>query len=452
VFEGGWRRDAAKAVGTGGDVTQDAVPDLLEQLIDKSLVLVEQREGEAWYRMLEPVREYAMSKLSASGEEQVIRRQHATFYVAVVDSSRPLHPEDNFSEAWFRHTRVEQDNIRAALAWCLSESSAAEMGLRLSAGVIWTGGSGDPALMKAALEHAQTVGGHEPFSFAIALYETGVLHAFHCDYPSAHANLAKALEKFRELGMREWIAALLERLGWIAREQGDTATAVARVEEALAIAKELQDERIVDLVIPTLAEALLMQGEVTRAKGLLKEVLFRGRQPQSETIGWTLNHLGHAAQIEGDYQNAERLHLESYSILSQFAARWMGSAEALFSLGETALGQGDVARATSYLCKSLTMSRDLGYCPGIAWCLASLAGVAVLNEEPERAAWLWGAAEQFRQSIGVREGPASRATHERLRAQAREEFGEDAFAAAWTRGANASSEDAMASVLIERIP
>jgi hypothetical protein len=67
----------------------------------------------------------------------------------------------------------------------------------------------------------------------------------------------------------------------------------------------------------------------------------------------------------------------------------------------------------------------------VSWCLAGLAGVAVLDEEPERAARLWGAAEALRLSIGLREAPAARATHKRLMAEVREQLGEAAFDAAW---------------------
>ena len=69
-----------------------------------------------------------------------------------------------------------------------------------------------------------------------------------------------------------------------------------------------------------------------------------------------------------------------------------------------------------------------------AWCLAGLAGAAALDEDPERAAWLWGAAEKLRLALGVREAPAAHATHERLKAQAREQLGPAAFATQWAAG------------------
>src|SRR5207247_1659321 len=54
VFAGGWSLEAAEALG--GSL------DLLASLEEKSLVLVEEREGELRYRMLETVREYAREK------------------------------------------------------------------------------------------------------------------------------------------------------------------------------------------------------------------------------------------------------------------------------------------------------------------------------------------------------------------------------------------------------
>ena len=69
-----------------------------------------------------------------------------------------------------------------------------------------------------------------------------------------------------------------------------------------------------------------------------------------------------------------------------------------------------------------------------AWCLAGLGSAAAFDEEPERAARLWGAAERLRAALGCRPAPAARATYERAVALARAQLGEEAFAAAWAAG------------------
>jgi hypothetical protein len=117
------------------------------------------------------------------------------------------------------------------------------------------------------------------------------------------------------------------------------------------------------------------------------------------------------------------------------------------SLGETALGQGDLAAARGWLAADLRLCDELGDRVTSAWCLAGLGSAAALDEEPERAARLWGAAERLRAALGCRAAPAARATYERAMAQARAQLGDQAFAAAWDAGAALSLDEAIAEAL-----
>jgi hypothetical protein len=85
----------------------------------------------------------------------------------------------------------------------------------------------------------------------------------------------------------------------------------------------------------------------------------------------------------------------------------------------------------------------------IAWCLAGLGSAAALDAAPERAARLWGAAEQLRVKLGCRPAPAARATYDRLRAQVRTQLGEGAFASAWAAGEALLLDQAIAEALGE---
>ena len=67
VFAGGFALDAAEAVGAGGDVADADVPDMLCNLVDKSLVALNVNDGR--YHLLETVRQYALERLTASNEE-----------------------------------------------------------------------------------------------------------------------------------------------------------------------------------------------------------------------------------------------------------------------------------------------------------------------------------------------------------------------------------------------
>ena len=88
VFAGGWTADAAKAVCSDmehGDLPpHDVLPALLA-LVQKSLVIAEQRDGQTRYRMLETIRQYATEKLAAFGEESAVRDRHLHYYLALAE-------------------------------------------------------------------------------------------------------------------------------------------------------------------------------------------------------------------------------------------------------------------------------------------------------------------------------------------------------------------------------
>jgi hypothetical protein len=128
-------------------------------------------------------------------------------------------------------------------------------------------------------------------------------------------------------------------------------------------------------------------------------------------------------------------------------AKNFGVAWAYQSLGETALGQGDLIAARGWLVADLRLCREMGDRVTIAWCLAGLGSAAAFDEDPERAARLWGAAERLRVTLSCRSAPAARATYERAVALARAQLGDEAFAAAWAAGEALTLDTAIAEVL-----
>jgi tetratricopeptide (TPR) repeat protein len=217
------------------------------------------------------------------------------------------------------------------------------------------------------------------------------------------------------------------------------------LEETLAIFRKLGEKKSIASTLNTLGEVLVMQEDAEGATRLLEESLTLSQElGDLAGIHFALNHLGQVAQLQGEYERAARLHQESLVLFDQIGLRHGMSMWAHQSLGETALAQKNSMLARTHFMKALELCRDLGDQLLMAWCLAGLAGVAALNEEPERAARLWGAAEALRLSIGGRPAPAVRATHEQLQAQVRKQLGEARFDAKWAEGQAASVEQAIA--------
>jgi predicted ATPase len=72
----GFTIEAAKAIGGG-----DASLDLLQRLVDMSIVQVDRSGPETRYRFLESVREYLLEELQASGSEDAARSAHLSYFI-----------------------------------------------------------------------------------------------------------------------------------------------------------------------------------------------------------------------------------------------------------------------------------------------------------------------------------------------------------------------------------
>ena len=135
TFAGGWTLEASEAVGSGEGVEEGEVLDLLSGLVEKSMVVTKgSDEGGVRYRLLEPVRQYALERLEESGEAEAAKRAHAEYFLALSEEAEPelLGPRE---AEWYDRLEEEHDNIRAALSRAL-EGADPELGLRL-AGAIW---------------------------------------------------------------------------------------------------------------------------------------------------------------------------------------------------------------------------------------------------------------------------------------------------------------------------
>ena len=130
VFMGGWTLEAAETVGTGDGVEEEDILELLSRLVDKSLVVAEAVEGEARYRMLEPIRQYGLEQLEQRGNADAARRRHAAFFLALAEESEPELRGPQQGE-WLERLEMEHDNLRAALSWALGQEEETELELRL---------------------------------------------------------------------------------------------------------------------------------------------------------------------------------------------------------------------------------------------------------------------------------------------------------------------------------
>jgi predicted ATPase len=148
IFSGGWSLEAAEAIWSFINPGRFEILEILNSLVNKSLVLVNFRpEIEPRYDMLETIRQYAREKLTKEAlaetcNEAAIRDYHLNYYLHFAERIQSeLKTERRFVVLGL--LEAELDNFRAALRWSLKDSSAgnSEKGLRLATalGDFWTG-------------------------------------------------------------------------------------------------------------------------------------------------------------------------------------------------------------------------------------------------------------------------------------------------------------------------
>lgn len=140
VFVNGFDLAAAETVCVPGSADPIEVADILESLVNKSLVIAEHASTSVRYRFLETIRDYACARLlEADGEEAalLLRRRHAEHYLALVEEAAPNLPAGPRQVEWMRGLSLEWDNLQAALAFFDAEPDGAEEVMRFCVAIWW---------------------------------------------------------------------------------------------------------------------------------------------------------------------------------------------------------------------------------------------------------------------------------------------------------------------------
>ena len=239
VFAGTFELDAAALVCAGDGLGAHQVLDQLTLLIDKSLVMpIEVDGGDARYRQLEIVREYALERLGDAGELEALRLRHRDHYLRLALEAE-AHLELATEQLWFDRLAAELDNLRAAMRFS-RERGDAEKALRLASATFvywwlaprWSEGA---AWLDAALEGAQGV---DPGVRARALAARAYFSSFDIDRKAVLGG--EAVDLARSTGDRRLLGRALLAAGrpGMMQPYGQTAPLLA---EAVAVARETGD-------------------------------------------------------------------------------------------------------------------------------------------------------------------------------------------------------------------
>ena len=111
VFVGGWTLDALEAVADDPNAIEH-----LEGLVNKSLVVTEERGNEMRYFMLETIRQYAREKLFEAKQGSAARDRHFVYFDNLSEKMWDVFRSADMID-WRDRAEEEAENFRAALEW-----------------------------------------------------------------------------------------------------------------------------------------------------------------------------------------------------------------------------------------------------------------------------------------------------------------------------------------------
>jgi predicted ATPase/DNA-binding CsgD family transcriptional regulator len=407
VFAGGFTLEAAESICAGDKLQRDEVLELLSQLIDKSLVVAQEPDGTARYRLLETIRQYGRERLEQAGEGDRVRDQHAGYYLAMAEEADPELKGER-QVAWLERLETEHGNLRVAMAWLL-ERGESELAARLGWALwLFWGIRTHLAEGRRSMERALSARGSIAMTAsarAKALFVAGMMANYQGEHLSAEPLVQESLRLFKELEDKVGTAYALSNAGYVALGRGRYQQAIAVIEEA--------------------ADLFLEEGEKWGA-------------------AIELGFLAVAWRNQGDHERAKRLAERGLAISREIGER-QATTSALYTLALLAQSEGKDERTRNLFEEGLRLSAELGNEADVAHCLKGLASMYGAEGKLVRAARLWGAEEALLEKLedSVYTYVPDRALHRSQVAAARSQLDEAAWAAAWTEGRMMSLDQAV---------
>jgi predicted ATPase/class 3 adenylate cyclase len=388
---GGFTLESAIAF-CGTDDT--SIIDLVSSLVDKSLFVADIHEAGPRYRLLEPIRQFAREKLEQIGETKGALERHAQVYAAI---ARDGYEEwdTNPGRDWLARLENELANFRAALSWTIGEANDLVLGATIA-------GNTAPVFMRLSLLSEGTQWCERVLGAGLALppeiearlrYTLSMLYNNQGATKSALAQTLEAATLYRYAGGGRGLARALSQVAnQYAREEGFDASRAAAT-EALALARETGDRRLLADVLRRSARSFLSDG-AERVRGIYVESvdIYRSLGRNDETAR-ALTWLGLFEAELGNYDEAAKRLMEAKPFADdELVASVAGEVAAIY------LATGDRANAEPAAREALALAAKFRQPMETLFAISYVAALGAERDASEAAVLIGYAEERLRAS------------------------------------------------------
>ena len=453
VFAGGFTLEAVESVCVDteirrhGDTEKQTITlsptdvlNLLTALVDKSLVVVEQKGKATRYRLLGTVQQYAHEKLIESGEAEPAQIRHRDYFVEWIEQAYP-HLERADALEWKDRIECDYDNLRAAFEHAIDNNPRIALriawGLRLfwpwrglvSEGRVWL-----ERLVPKTEAWGQTA------TRARALNLAGFLATMHFDLPNAIRFCEEALTVAQAVKDTWEIGFAFERLGWTygflqlimpgGRNASDCCAA------SLKAFQDLGDENMMAWSMSSLGLFLAKkdhENDLARGVPLMQQAMDKHRALGNQVgVAVTATNLGMDLTYAHDVHTAEPYAVESVKTCRELQhIQYLSTAVTVQSCA--VLWKGEIRRAMACAEEALHLFRQAGNVSATVMMLEKIALCVGLLSKPEPAARILGAIE-FQWETQRAWPMTIKGTYDEEWATIRAQLGDAAFQAARSAG------------------
>ena len=440
VFSGGWTFEAAELV-----IGEVEAMDGLMGLVNKSLVNVEEQDGESHYRFLETIRQYGLEKLLESGEAAEARNRHLDFFITLAEKSNIglFTPEINDYLNTFDR---ELENLRSSLKWATDNDPVRALQLLNFIGSYWSVRDHNIEAANWArliLKNTESMPGID-LERGRAYVVLGWCSITMGEHKTGHAAAEQALMLGRKTNDENTIARAYGVLALSSIFIGEIETAYRAVEEGEAYIRKKNLKYELSFILASRAQlAYMTKREVTKSKEYLEEAA-----QLAKDVGFHWSHsfstfgMARIAAQLGDIETARYNFTKSEKI-----ARQIGNTRIIYSsrseLAHVLRTSGEYDEAIEIYLDLLPKWKDLGHRAAVARELECIAFILSRKEKIAKSAVLLGAAEALREKIESKMTIWEQEEYKREVTDLKANISESEFTSLWAEGRSMTMDKAI---------
>jgi tetratricopeptide (TPR) repeat protein len=410
------------------------------------------------YFLLETIRQYAREKLFEAKQAAAARDRHFVYFNKLADGLWNVYRFQGEVEIRrLKAIQVEMDNLRAAFDWGLQNHPEDMLALatNIAMSLSISGGQLEgTAMLKVALERFRALppvendATHKREELLMrAYFSLGTITVGSGEIILSRSVLQEAIKIARQLGGEFMLGYSLEMYANASNfiKAEDTLPAA---QEGLEIFKALNDQAGVAIAYANISRWAAINGNFDESQKYLALLQELSKDiPVSFQSGVLLLGLAYNARFLGQFETAKK-HFETGLKMFEYVGHKGFVTVMNAEIAHTERAMGNYSNAKNTYKETIKVFQDLGNRPAVAHQLECFAMIAIVEEEPQRAAKLFAAADALRELTGHKRTDEEETEEAKFMSRLRAMLPAGEFNALWAEGRSMTLEQAIQLALV----